>query len=141
MPCSTGFPNAGRHVDAVGATYDTGALIAAEANRRDVWVLHARLLQRGVRPVVPAAVLAQAWRGGPQPALSRLLRGCRVEDLDESRARVVGVVCARSGTHDVVDAVVVAGAFARDDIVLTSDSTDLERIAGALGGSLRCHRV
>jgi hypothetical protein len=46
-----------------GLTYDTGALIAAEANRRDLWALHARALQRGILPLVPAVVLAQGWRG------------------------------------------------------------------------------
>ncbi|HET7131860.1 MAG TPA: PIN domain-containing protein [Gammaproteobacteria bacterium] len=125
----------------MGTTYDSGALIAAEANRRELWSLHARSLVRGERPVVPAAVLAQAWRGGPQAALSRLLRGCRIEDFDEPRARAAGAVCARSGTRDVVDAAVVAGALARGDLVVTSDADDLERLSSALGTSLRTHRI
>lgn len=125
----------------MGVTYDTGALLAAEANRRDLWALHARSLQRGERPVVPAAVLGQAWRGGPQAELSRLLRGCQIEDLDERRARAVGVACARSGVRDIVDAAVVVGARARGDVVATSDPDDLTRIARALGGPLPIHRV
>ena len=64
-----------------GYTYDTGVLIAAERNDRLIWALHRRLLERGVRPTVPAAVLAQAWRGGPQPQISRLLLGCVVDPL------------------------------------------------------------
>ena len=56
-----------------GLTYDAGALLAGEASSRMVWALHRRLLERGVRPVVPAGVLGQAWRGGPQAELSRLL--------------------------------------------------------------------
>lgn len=115
-----------------GVTYDTGALIAAEAGSRTVWKIHARSLQRGVAPVVPAAVLAQAWRGGPQPRLSLLLRGCVIEDLDEPRARAAGEACARAGAHDVVDASVVVGALKRRDLVVTSDAPDLQRIAGAL---------
>ena len=51
--------------------YDTGALIAAERGERRMWALHAEALHRGVLPSVPAGVLAQAWRGGPQPQLSR----------------------------------------------------------------------
>ena len=125
----------------MGITYDTGALLAAEAHRRELWVLHARALLRGERPVVPAAVLAQAWRGGPQAALSRLLHGCVVENLDEPRARAAGIVCARSGTRDIVDAVVVAGALARADLVVTSDADDLERLSSALGASIRTHRI
>ena len=132
---------AARAAEASGATYDTGALLAAEANRREIWAIHVRSLQRGVRPVVPAGVLAQAWRRGPQPQLSRLLRGCRVEDLDERRARAAGFACARSGTRDIVDASVVAGALARGDLVVTSDPDDLAVIAKALGGSIRLNRV
>jgi predicted nucleic acid-binding protein len=125
----------------MGTTYDTGALLAAEADRPEIWSLHVRSLQRGEQPVVPAVVLAQAWRGGPQATLSRLLRGCRIEELDEARARAAGVFCARSGTRDIVDAVVVAGALARADLVVTSDPDDLERIASALGASIRCQRI
>jgi hypothetical protein len=73
--------------------------------------------------------------------LSRLLRGCVVEDLDEPRARAAGVVCARSGTRDIVDATVVAGALARADLVVTSDADDLERLASALGAAIRIYRV
>ena len=125
----------------MGLTYDTGALLAAEANRRDLWALHARSLLRGERPVVPAAVLGHAWRGGPQAQLSRLLRGCRIEDLDESHARASGVACARAGTRDVVDAAVVVGALARGDRVITSDPDDLERIAASLYSTIQVHRI
>ena len=74
-----------------GLTYDAGALLAGEANSRTLWALHRRLLERGLRPVVPAGVLGQAWRGGPQAELSRLLKGCRIEDLDEALAWAVKV--------------------------------------------------
>jgi hypothetical protein len=116
-------------------------LLAAEANRRELWLLHARSLQRGERTIVPAAVLAQAWRGGRQAGLSRLLHGCVVEDLDEPRARAAGIVCARSGTRDIVDAIVVAGALARGDLIVPSDTDDLERLSSALGASIRTHRI
>ena len=122
-------------------TYDTGALIAAEAGSRTMWALHLRALQRGRRPVVPAVVLAQGWRGGPQAALSRLLRGCRVETLDEGSARAAGRACARSATRDVVDAAVVVGALTRGDLVVTSDPGDLQRIAAGLRRRLAVHRI
>lgn len=125
----------------MGTTYDTGALLAAEAGDRRFWAFHVRCLQRGMQPVVPAGVLAQAWRGGPQARLSRLLRGCRFEDLNEQRARGVGFACARSRSRDIVDVSVVVGALARGDFVVTSDADDLARIAESLGRSLRIHRV
>jgi predicted nucleic acid-binding protein len=120
----------------VGLTYDTGALLAAEAGRRQVWVLHEQAMNERVRPTVPAAVLAQAWRGGPQPLLSRLLRGCTVEALTEQAARAAGAALAASRASDVVDAMVVVAAVGRQDTVVTTDPNDLRRIAGAIGARI-----
>ena len=119
-----------------GITYDTGALVAGENNDRKLWALHRRALERGIRPTIPAGVLAQAWRGGPQAELSRLLRGCRIEDLNEVRGRAAGQACGRSHTVDVIDAVVTIGAIARGDLVVTSDPKDIRRIASALDAKL-----
>lgn len=119
-----------------GLTYDAGALVAAERNHRSLWALHRRALERGVRPTVPAGVLGQAWRGGPQAELSRLLNGCRFENLDEVRSRAAGEACGRSKTSDVIDATVVVGALARGDLVVTSDPNDIARIASALNRTL-----
>ena len=124
-----------------GFTYDTGALLAAEKNTATLWALHKRLLARGVRPTVPAGVLAQAWRGGPQAQLSRLLAGCRFEALNEPASRAAGAACARSKSVDIVDASVVVGALLRADAVVTSDASDLESIASALGRELTLHSV
>ena len=115
-----------------GVTYDAGALLAADRGSQRMQALHRRTLESGVVPVVPAAVLAQAWRGGPQPLLSMLLAGCRVEAFDEPRARSAGTALALSNTSDVVDASVAVGAAARDDVVVTSDPHDLQRLAAAL---------
>lgn len=52
-------------------------------------------LARRIRPIVPSVVLAQAWRGGPQPNLSRLLRGCVIEALAENAAREIGRLLAK----------------------------------------------
>lgn len=119
-----------------GVTYDTGALVAAERNHRKVWALHRRALERGMRPTVPAGALAQAWRGGPQAEMSRLLKGCRVEDLDEVRGRAAGQACGRARTSDVIDATVVVGAIARRDVVVTSDRGDLAALATALNSPI-----
>lgn len=115
-----------------GVTYDTGALVAADKGNRQMWRLHDRWIQSGIKPVVPAGVLAQAWRGGPQPLLSRLLAACHVEELDEPLARKAGSACARAGTTDVVDASVAVGAAARDHVVVTSDPDDMQHLANAL---------
>ena len=115
-----------------GVTYDAGALLAADRGSQRMQALHRRALESGLVPVVPAGVLAQAWRGGPQPMLSRLLAGCRVEALDEPRARSVGAACALSKTSDVVDASVAVGAAARGDLVVTSDPDDIQHLASAI---------
>lgn len=119
-----------------GLTYDAGALIAAERSDAKTWDMHRRSLERHRRPTVSAAVLAQAWRGGPQPELSRFLKGCRVEPLTEARARSAGSALAASGTSDVIDAVVVITASARGDAIVTSDPDDLRTIASAAGRSV-----
>lgn len=117
-----------------GVTYDTGALLAAERNDRQMWVRHNAILELGIRPVVPAPVLAQAWRGGgPRQAnLARLLRTCRVEALTEEQAKSVGALSARSGHDDVVDVTVVEGAARRSDLIRTSDPDDLRPIAAVI---------
>ena len=115
-----------------GVTYDAGALLAADRGSQRMQALHRQALESGVVPVVPAGALAQAWRGGPQPMLSRLLAGCRVEALDEPRARSAGAACALAKTSDVVDASVAVGAAARGDLVVTSDPDDMLHLATAI---------
>jgi hypothetical protein len=122
-----------------GLTYDAGALLAGEAGKRRFWLLHRRTLQRGVTPSVPAAVLAQTWRAGPQPLLSRLLGGCGVESLTEREARATGAALAAAGTSDVVDAMVVVGAARRGDRVVTTDPDDLRRLARAIGARIELY--
>ena len=114
-------------------TYDTGALIAAERDEERIWALHSTALAEGVRITVPAGVLAQAWRGGPQARLSLLLKGCEVESFGEARARAVGSVCARSGMSDVVNASVVLGAGIRGDAIVTADRPDIGALCDLLG--------
>ena len=119
-----------------GLTYDTGALIAAERGDQQMWGLHRRTLSRGVVPTIPAVVLAQGWRGGPQPQMSRLIAGCCVEPLDEQLARSAGAACGRAGTSDIVDAAVVVNASTRGDLVVTSDPADIRRLGEITDHSL-----
>lgn len=126
----------------MGVTYDTGALLAGERNDRRMWALHAAFVAADVSPVVPAPVLAQAWRGGTrQASLSRLLALCEIESMNEPLARAVGVIAGRSSVSDVVDSAVVEGALRRADGVVTSDPHDISAIAEALGKSLRIEVV
>jgi len=120
-----------------GVTYHTGALIAAAGDHRTLWSLHRQSLERGLLPTVPAGVLARARRGAAPPALSRLLRGCRVEALTEQRAKACGSALARSGSSNVIDVAVVLGGSARGDLIITGDAPALQALGAALGIALR----
>jgi len=113
-------------------TYDAGALIAAERDNKRLWALHEAALEAAMLVTVPAGALAQAWRGGPQPRLSQLLKACEIEPFAEVSARAAGSLCARAGTADVIDASVVLGAGVRGDAVVTSDPVDVEVLTAAL---------
>lgn len=121
--------------------YDAGALVAAERNVRSLWSLHDAALRRDVTPVVPAGVLAQAWRGGHQHNLSRFLAGCAVSPLDERLARAVGRLCGQAATSDVIDASVVVLAHVMDAPVVTGDASDLASLASAAGWSITLHEI
>jgi predicted nucleic acid-binding protein len=125
-----------------GVTYDTGALIAAERNDRDLWKLHSGFLALEVEPTVPAPVLAEAWRGGArQASLARLLALCTVEPLDATTARRVGILAGAARHDDIVDVAVVEGAVRRGDGVVTSNRAHIEAIATAAGHRLAIHDV
>ena len=117
--------------------YDTGALLAAERRNPDFLALHDEVTGARIRPIVPVVVLAQAWRGGPQHQISRVLKGCDILPDDAATGRAAGVACAASGTADVVDAIVLATAVRYQAAVVTSDPGDLTRLASAIGVKIR----
>jgi hypothetical protein len=99
-----------------------------------MWALHAGFLVEEVAPVVPAPVLAEAWRGGLRQAnLVRMLAMCNVEWMTEEQARQVGVLAGRSGHDDIVDVTVVEGALRRGDAVVTSNRKHIEKVGQAAG--------
>ncbi|HTZ22585.1 MAG TPA: hypothetical protein VMC83_01200 [Streptosporangiaceae bacterium] len=113
--------------------YDAGALLAGERRNPDFLALHDELTKARIRPIVPVVVLAQAWRGGPQHQISRVLKACDIAPDDERTGRAAGVACAAAGTTDVVDAIVVVMAVRHHAPVVTSDRSDLSHIADAIG--------
>jgi hypothetical protein len=107
-----------------------------------MWALHAAFLEEEVVPVVPAPVLAEAWRGGSrQASLARLLAMCDVEPMTEAQARDVGVLAGTAGHDDVVDVTVVEGAIRRRQAVVTSNEAHIRTIATAARVELRIERV
>jgi predicted nucleic acid-binding protein len=117
--------------------YDTDALLAAERRNPDFLALHDEATAARIRPIVPVVVLAQAWRGGPQHRISRVLKSCDILPDDAAIGRAAGVACAASGTFDVVDAIVIATAVRHQAAVVTSDHGDLTRLADSIGVKIR----
>ena len=76
---------------------------------------------------VPSAVITEWWRGRSD-ARETILDGVRVEPLDERLARLAGEALAAVEGATVVDAVVMASAARRGDIVYTADFADLLRL-------------
>jgi hypothetical protein len=115
---------------------DAGAFVAVGQGDRAVVALVKREQLAGRPPVTSGAVVAQVWRGGrdTQVPVAMLLAGTSVVPVDDSPGRRAGMLLARSGGSDAVDATVVRLAADGDDI-LTSDPGDLRGLAEAAG----CH--
>ncbi len=95
----------------------------------------------GAEVVVPAAVLAEQYRGGSHDQVvdSYLGRetGIAVADTNRPLARQVGNLLARAGrgSKDHVGATVVAVAVSRGGgVILTGDPSDLAALADGLVG-------
>lgn len=115
-------------------TLDTGVLVGLDRRDRSAWRALEEAIGRGVRRVVPAPVVTQAWRSHRQANLARALRHCRVEATDAELARAAGLLCAEADRHDAVDAIVVASAARRGDAVVTSDPDDIGLLAAHVEG-------
>lgn len=110
---------------------DAGALIAVERFDRSMWAILAEARERGTDTLIPSTVLAQAWRGGPRSApIAKLLEACDVDQLDEGRAKEVGIRLGACGMNDVPDAHVACCATARNALVATSDPDDIAALSG-----------
>ena len=113
---------------------DAGAFIAAEHGNRSAAALIKREREHGRVPLSNGAVVAQVWRGGNgrQAPVAMLLASVDVVPVDDYLGRRAGLLLARAGTADVVDASVICLAQDGDDI-LTSDPLDLLGLARASG--------
>jgi predicted nucleic acid-binding protein len=118
-----------------GLSLDTGVLIAFERADRAVVARLKEGLLAGRRITLPTVVLAEGWRGGERSArVAALIEACVVEPLLEAVARRAGEAVGAVRGAATIDAIVVASAATRGDVVLTSDPDDLRPLAEHLGG-------
>lgn len=110
-----------------GLTLDTGALIALERRRQRMARIFTTAVADGLPVTVPAVVISEWWRGRSD-ARDVILRGLRVEVIDTALAKTVGEALTTIRRASVVDAIVMASAARRGDVVYTSDFDDLDRL-------------
>lgn len=123
-----------------GMTLDTGALIALERGDRR---MRARLLvaeQDGEDVTVPAVVLGEWWRGGTGRQRA-ILDAVDVEPVSEHLGKLAGEAIAALPGATVVDALVMASAAQRGDVIYTSDFEDLDRLHAHFRGVHKVLRV
>ena len=124
---------------------DSEAISRLARRPSNVGTVHAALTaaQKAGWPVrVPAAVLAEQYRGGrhDQPIdsfLAKQARVVKVVDTDRALARTVGNLLGKHGrgSADHVDATVVATAIRLGGgIILTCDQGDVEALSEGLPG-------
>ena len=108
---------------------DTGALVALERGRQGMRKVHRVALESGTSVVAITPVLAEWWRQGVrEKERLKILRTLVLEPPDAYVARLAGAAVGRVGAG-VVEALVMAAASRRGDLVYTSDVHDFERLA------------
>lgn len=110
-----------------GVTYDSGALIALERGEARMRAHRVVALRERVRIVVPTVVVGEWWRGRSD-VREAILESVVLEQLTPEIARRAGEALAQVRDATLVDAIVMASAASRGDVVYTSDPRDLTRL-------------
>jgi len=113
-----------------GVTFDTGMLVALERRHAGALALLRACRLSRATITIPAAVVAEWWRGTHRA----LLESGRVEALTPELAERAGELLASTGGSTAVDATVVASAALRGDLVITGDEHDLRELAEFVSG-------
>jgi hypothetical protein len=124
----------------LGLTLDTGALIALERHKQRIAAVMRVARDDGLLITVPAAVVGEWWRGRTDDR-DEILEAVEVELMTEVLAKRAGEALAAIPTATLVDAIVMASAAQRGDVVYTSDIEDLERLHAHFRGVHKVLRV
>src|SRR6266850_2390928 len=113
----------------MGLTFDTGALIALERRHHAMRTIWAAAIATGIPVTVPTVVVAEWWRRGAQEkARATILRSVLVEPLGQYVARLAGIAVGLVRGAGTIDAIVMASASLRGDVVYTSDVGELAEL-------------
>ncbi len=110
-----------------GITLDTGALVAIERRKQRGTQLLELARQRLAVLSVPVPVIAEWWRGRTD-VRERILDVVNVEPLSLAVAKAAGEAQASVARSTALDAIVMAFAASRGDVVFTGDTVDLDRL-------------
>lgn len=110
-----------------GITLDTGALVAIERRKQRGTQLLELAKQRQAVLTAPVPVVTEWWRGRTD-VRERILDAVNVEPLSIAVAKSAGEALARVPAATAIDAIVMAFAAARGDVVFTGDLDDLQRL-------------
>ena len=113
-----------------GVTFDTGMLVALERRHAGALALLRACRLSRASITIPAAVVAEWWRGTHRA----LLESGRGEALTPELAEHAGELLASTAGSNAVDATVVASAALRGDLVITGDEHDLRELAEFVSG-------
>jgi predicted nucleic acid-binding protein len=113
-----------------GVTFDTGALVGLERRTERMKAVLALIAARRLPVTIPAVVVAEWYRG--QRDWRRVLALAQwVEPTTETLARIAGTALKATRGSNAIDAIVMASAAQRGDVVYTSDVPDLQVLARA----------
>ncbi|MBI3204771.1 MAG: hypothetical protein HYZ29_24765 [Myxococcales bacterium] len=116
-----------------GATYDAGMLIAIDRRKQRALAVHEWLREERIPVSVPWVVVAEFWRGRTDRR-DAILRSVDVEAPSLKLAKSAGAALGAVEGATVVDAIVMASAALRGDVVYTGDLDDLRRLQGHFPG-------
>lgn len=122
-----------------GVTFDTGALIGLERKTERMKAVLAHIAYRQLPVTIPAVVVAEWYRG--QRESKRILALAKyVEPTTQALAELAGKALKATGGSNTVDAIVMASAAGRGDVVYTADLDDLSRLCNVFP-NIRVFRV
>lgn len=122
-----------------GVTFDTGALISVERRKERARKVFERLREQDILITTPLPVIGEWWRGRTDWR-ERILASVWIEPLTLAVVKLAGEALASlpptraRGGPGIVDAIVMASAASRGDVVYTSDVDDLERLGSFFPG-------